>query len=262
MRMPGHLRSLPGAGSAKALSANARAFRAGVRDARALQPTTLTAPPPAPNELERYFDAHTEGPGLWKWRHYFRIYERHLAKFVGQEFTLVEVGIFSGGSLFMWREYFGAQCRIIGVDIEEKSRLFAEDGFEVFIGDQADPNFWADFRREVPEVHVLIDDGGHQAHQQQATLREVLPHLQPGGVYICEDIDGATHVFHSYIDGLTRPLSSDMGTDSKPAPIHEHIESVHRYPIVVVIEKPAAQVPPFEAPRHGTQWQPWTGPSA
>lgn len=27
-----------------------------------------------PNPLEQFFDSHTEGPGIFKWRHYFEIY--------------------------------------------------------------------------------------------------------------------------------------------------------------------------------------------
>src|SRR5450432_1099775 len=69
------------------------------------------------NPLQSYFDGITEGPGVWKWRHYFEIYHRHLHKFVGRDVTVVEVGVYSGGSLPMWRNYFGNGCRIHGVDI-------------------------------------------------------------------------------------------------------------------------------------------------
>lgn len=31
-----------------------------------------------PNPLETSFNARVEGPGIWKWRHYFDIYHRHL----------------------------------------------------------------------------------------------------------------------------------------------------------------------------------------
>src|SRR3954451_14611077 len=74
--------------------------------------------PPPPGDLERYFDAQVEGPGIWKWRHYFPIYERHLSRFRGQAVHLVEIGVFSGGSLPMWREYLGPRSRITGIDID------------------------------------------------------------------------------------------------------------------------------------------------
>ena len=40
------------------------------------------------------------------------------ASFAGAEVTVLEVGIYSGGSLLMWRDYFGADCTIYGVDIQ------------------------------------------------------------------------------------------------------------------------------------------------
>src|SRR5437868_5558043 len=55
------------------------------------------------NPLQSYFDAYKEGPGIWKWMHYFDIYQRHFSKFVGREVHVLEVGIYSGGSLAMWK---------------------------------------------------------------------------------------------------------------------------------------------------------------
>jgi hypothetical protein len=45
-----------------------------------------------------------------KWRHCFAIYDRHFRKFVGRTVDVVEIGVFSGGSFMMWREYFGSQA--------------------------------------------------------------------------------------------------------------------------------------------------------
>jgi hypothetical protein len=123
------------------LFGNARAVRDGYRFARSLQPPTAgaTLVRPPDNPLATFFDGHTEGPGLWKWRHYFDIYHRHFAKFVGREVHIVEIGIYSGGSLAMWRHYFGDGARLYGVDIEEACRAYEADDVRVFIGDQADP---------------------------------------------------------------------------------------------------------------------------
>ena len=231
----------------------------GYRYARRLpEPDAVASQQHQKGALERYFDGHTEGHGIWKWRHYFDVYERHLSRFVGREFHLVEVGVFSGGSLPMWREYFGPECRIYGVDIEPACRVYEQDGVRVLIGDQSDPDFWARFREQVPVVDVLIDDGGHEPHQQIATLEAMLPHLQPGGVYVCEDVHGAFQPFHSFIDGLCRPLSAiatSVATDANA--LQQQVGSVHRYPLMTVIEKPLTAVRRFEAPRHGTQWQPF-----
>src|SRR5258705_12598301 len=101
------------------------------------------------NPLASYFRSHKEGPGIWKWMHYFDVYHRHFSKFVGREVHVLEIGIYSGGSLPMWREYFGGQSHIYGVDIEDACRVYAGERIKVMIGDQADRTFWAEFRKTV-----------------------------------------------------------------------------------------------------------------
>ncbi len=91
-------------------------------------PKRIPAGARAKGTLEEYFDAYTEGPGIWKWRHYFDIYERHLGKFVGREVHVVEVGVFSGGSLGMWKHYFGEQCCVYGINIAPECRAYERDG--------------------------------------------------------------------------------------------------------------------------------------
>lgn len=102
----------------------------------------------------------------------------------------------------------------------------------------------------------MLDDGGHEAYQQIPTLEELLPHMAPGGVYICEDIHFAPHPFHAYIDGLGRPMHQIPALGGAGRGVHQHIASIHRYPLVTVIEKPTYKVPVFEAHRHGSEWPP------
>ena len=115
-------------------------------------------PPEAPNPILSYFNAHTEGPGIWKWMHYFDIYQRHFHKFEGREVHVLEVGIYAGGSLSMWREYFGESCHVYGVDIKAACMAYEDEKTKVFIGDQADRAFWAKVRKAVPTIDILIDD--------------------------------------------------------------------------------------------------------
>jgi hypothetical protein len=216
------------------------------------------APRPDATALEEYFDAYGEGPGISKWRHYFSIYDRHLAKFRGRSPGVVEIGVFGGGSLLMWRDYFGAASSVYGVDIEPTCSKHATDGIRIEIGDQSDPAFWAEFVDRAGPLDVVIDDGGHEAFQQIPTLEALLPNLRAGGVYICEDIHDPLHAFHSYIDGLARPLHAipAPGHSAPATGLHQHVTSVHRYPLVTVIEKPENQVIAFESVQRGTEWPP------
>lgn len=218
-----------------------------------------------PGELERYFDTYTEGPGIWKWRHYFPIYERYLSRFRGQAAHLVEIGVFSGGSLRMWREYLGKRSRITGVDIELACKAYEGEGISVVTGDQGDPAFWREFVRDTPPIDVVIDDGSHRPADQIITLKALLPRLRPGGIYLCEDMHGIDNRFCRFVDGFTRNLEwmsapghrPDGGIDVKTTPFQRSFASVHRYPFVAVFERSQGSVPRFEAPKHGTHWQPF-----
>lgn len=207
---------------------------------------------PGENPLWDYFQNHTQGHGIWKWEHYFDVYHRHLAKFVGKKTDVLEIGIYSGGSLEMWRSYFGEKCHIYGVDIEEACKEYENDYVSVFIGDQENRAFWNDFKDKVDGIDVLIDDGGHTAAQQQVTLEEMLRHIRPGGVYICEDIHGTHNRFSAYASGLVDQLNSMRDSQFQSA-----IHSIHFYPYMLVIEKHAVQPKKLNAPKHGTIWQPF-----
>ena len=223
-----------------------------------------TTPEP-PNPLREYFEANKEGPGIFKWRHYFEIYDRHLARFVGKDVHIVEIGVYSGGSLGMWRSYFGPRTRITGVDIMPACRQYENEYTKIMIGDQGDRSFWKRFRDECPPADIVIDDGGHLSEQQIATLEEMLPHVRPGGVYICEDIHGPQRNFGSVVNGLDNALNAyeieEYGGFENPVtvgatPFQSRIHSIHHYPFIVVIETHEHPIRRLESVRRGTQWQP------
>lgn len=247
-------------------------FLRGVSFAKGLPPAggrndDPTATEPS-NALRDYFEAHNEGPGIFKWRHYFEIYDRHLSRFIGKDLHLVEVGVYSGGSLGMWRSYLGPGARITGVDIMPACTVYENEYTRIAIGDQADRAFWKRFRDEYPPADIVIDDGGHTSEQQIVTLEELLPSLAPGGVYICEDVHTPYKVFTSFVSGLEDALnafevqpekSAEDAVQIKATPLQSQIHSIHHYPYVVVIEKHKQAVNDLRAARHGTEWQPKCG---
>ena len=96
---------------------------------------------------------------------YFQVYEELLSKYRNKKITFVEVGVLNGGSLFMWRDFFGPEARIIGVDFNPLAKRWEEDGFEIFIGSQSSPDFWRVFFSSIGMVDVLLGDGGHTNEQ-------------------------------------------------------------------------------------------------
>ncbi|HKX47130.1 MAG TPA: class I SAM-dependent methyltransferase [Gaiellaceae bacterium] len=225
-----------------------------------------------PNALRSYVEAHHEGRGIYKGRHYFDIYVQHLARFVGREVVVVEVGVYSGGSVAMWKHYFGENATIHGIDIEEACRVYEGDGVHIHIGDQGDRAFWKRFKEEVPFIDVLIDDGGHHPNQMRVTFEELFPILRPGGVYICEDILG--NPFLAYLGGLAEHLMTwtstpltepgvasgfllpQAGVASAADGLQQAVRSIHLYPFLAVVERTLEPVTDFQFPMYGTEWQP------
>jgi hypothetical protein len=154
------------------------------------------------NDLERYFYANT-GRVVLKWKHYFEIYERHFARYRGRECTIVEIGVWKGGSLQMWKHYFGPQARIYGIDINPECAAFAEPQVEILIGSQEDRDFLGWVKGYVPVIDVLIDDGGHTMQQQIVTFEELFPHIAADGVYLCEDLH--TSYWDEFGGGYRKP---------------------------------------------------------
>lgn len=118
---------------------------------------------------------------------YFQTYGELFEKYRGKSITFVEIGVFSGGSLFMWRDYFGPQARIIGVEFNPDAVRWREHGFEIHIGSQSDPDFWKNFFEKVGPVDVVLDDGGHTYEQQISTVHYCIPHVNDGGMIAVED---------------------------------------------------------------------------
>jgi SAM-dependent methyltransferase len=131
-----------------------------------------------------------------KHSNYFWIYDNLLNRFQGTGLVFLEVGVLNGGSLFMWREYFGDNAKIIGIDNNPEALKWKEHGFEIFIGDQSNEAFWDEVLKSVGELDVVLDDGGHTYLQQIVTVNKLLPRISENGLIIIED----THT--SYANGF------------------------------------------------------------
>lgn len=209
------------------------------------------------NPLHTYFRDNVDGRLVDKWFHYLDVYHRHFARYRGTEFTIVEIGIYHGGSLQMWREYFGPRARIVGVDVNPRCATLAEPGIEIVVGDQADPRFLDELRKRIGRIDVLLDDGGHTMQQQLATFSALFPHIEPDGIYLCEDCHtsywrdyggGFRHqnTFMEVMKGLVDQLNAFWSRDPNsfaPSVFTRAAGSMHFYDSIVVIEKQPREPP-------------------
>ena len=202
------------------------------------------------NDLERYFWSN-QGRFIHKWLHYFEIYDRHLAKFRNRPLRMLEIGVSQGGSLQMWKQYFGPQAHIIGCDLNPRCLDLVEPQIEIMIGDQGDRVFLKKMIDQIGTVDILLDDGGHTMDQQRATFEEMFSMISPHGVYLCEDMH--TSYWSDYGGGFrnrksfieyTKDLVDDLNAwhsrdaeSLKTSDFTRTAHSIHFYDSVVVIEK-------------------------
>lgn len=213
------------------------------------------------SDLESYFRNNT-GRRISKWTQYFDVYERHFSRFRGKPVVMLEIGVGQGGSLQMWKHYFGAGVKIYGIDVDPLCAQLAEDNIEILIGSQSDRAFLRDVKHQIGQVDILLDDGGHTMRQQIITFEELFSLVAHDGVYVVEDLH--TSYWPSYGGGLKRWGTFIEYSKNFIDYIHGHhsrqwrfrvnawtksIASLHFYDSILVIEKRAMSPPSSE----------WTG---
>ncbi len=206
------------------------------------------------NSLEHFFFREKHNL-LDKWLHYFEAYERFFTKYKGRDVVLLEIGVYKGDSLQMWKHFFqerGNRVKVYGIDIDAACKSLEEENVEIFIGSQDDRDFLRDVKKKVGKVDIVIDDGGHYMNQQIVTFEELFDIVKEDGVYLCEDLHtsymetyggaykGDTFIEYSknLIDDLhaqyseTKELSRNIYS--------EQVKSITYYDSMVFIEKKRA----------------------
>jgi hypothetical protein len=129
-------------------------------------------------------------PGGHKWWHYFEVYERVFAPLRTKPIRFLEVGVYKGGSLAMWRRYLHPDSVIVGIDIDPACRQFdlPSGGVHVRIGSQADTAFLDAIFQEFGPFDAILDDGSHMCSHMIRTFEHAfLRGLTDDGIYLAED---------------------------------------------------------------------------
>ena len=134
-----------------------------------------------------------------KWTdHYYvqHIYEDLFAQFNHKKINFLEIGVFNGESMKLWHDYFVNAKNIVGIDIFVRSSFKEVSGwlkdYDVKLHkfnsheDTDKFNKFADTYKE--GFDIIIDDGSHWYENQINTYKKFKNLMNPGGVYIIEDI--------------------------------------------------------------------------
>lgn len=153
-----------------------------------------------------YFLSNEDRPMIHKPLRYFPIYEKHFARYRHKKVRILEIGVENGGSLLMWKNYFGAGAEVVGIDINPKCKEFETENIKVYIGNQSDFAFLDEFTTREDYFDIIIDDGGHHSYQQISTFKILYYRiLSPTGIYLVEDC--GTSYFQEYGGGFKNPDS-------------------------------------------------------
>ena len=121
---------------------------------------------------------------------YFRVFEL----FRRESFSLLEIGLdnrrppLDAPSLRVWREFF-PNADLYGFDVEDFS-FFAQERTSTFRGDQSSREDLDRFLQTVDArgFRIVVDDGSHASSHQQTSLATLFSHVEPGGIYVIEDL--------------------------------------------------------------------------
>ncbi len=193
--------------------------------------------------------AGNTGTIVHKWHHYLPLYERYFAAWRNRPVRFLEIGVSKGGSLAMWRKYFGPQAIIFGIDINEACAKFNGVNAQVRIGSQADGAFLNGVVAEMGGLDLVLDDGSHRMEHVEASLDILFPHLTMGGSYMIEDLH--TAYWPRWGGGVKEPanffnsvrrLIDDMhhwchgGPPRRPA-LAGKVSGLHIHDSIVVLDK-------------------------
>lgn len=162
---------------------------------------------------------------------YLEVYDRLFQHLVHQSIKLLEVGIYHGGSMRLWRDYF-PNGLIVGVDLNIPDNLKNEERIQIFQGSQDDGEFLHRVASQTASegFDIIIDDASHLGSLTKQTFWHLFDqHLKPGGLYIIED--WGTGYWEDWPDGRamqqpgwwSRLLQKWKGSTPKdPWPTHSH----------------------------------------
>jgi hypothetical protein len=165
---------------------------------------------------------------------YLEWYDPVLERFVANEIKLLELGVYEGGSLLLWRDYF-PKGTVVGIDIQVKVDFSGEERVRVFQGLQQDTGFLSEVaRKTAPEgFDIIIDDASHFGDLTKVAFWHLFDnHLKPSGLYVIEDWgtgywsdwpDGQAYRWRSQVhSGLLNLLKKFRILRSIPFPSHPY----------------------------------------
>jgi hypothetical protein len=183
-----------------------------------------------------------KGDSIGNSHYYTQFYQFLFEGFRQEAFNFLEIGLLRGGpevgthagravsevpSVSMWLDYFPAAfCH--GADISDFSDIKL-DRFKFHRINAGAADDLLALRRSLPPLRFIVDDGSHASFHQQLAFAILFPLIEPGGLYIIEDLDWQPQAYEPHLPScvLTRDLFARFTLDGS-LPINPVDESEQR----------------------------------
>jgi SAM-dependent methyltransferase len=151
---------------------------------------------------------------------YLPIYEQLLAPLRRRSFALLELGVWNGHSLEMWRDAF-PRATVVGIDLQPPD-MDLGPRVHIVPGDQSDGALMQRVRDDYAPAgfDVIIDDASHIGVLTARSLQVLYAqHLRPGGLYCIEDW-GTGYLLNWHDGGLLAAALDVQDLDTASTPTH------------------------------------------
>lgn len=166
--------------------------------------------------LKELYDNYNEAPFFDHWMEYAERYQTHMPdprdlERNGEKIRLLEIGVQSGGSVRVWKQFYGKNLIYTGLDIDsrcKRSESIKEDIY-IEIGSQDNASVLKNLCEKYGPFDVIIDDGGHSNHTITTSLVYFFPKdacLRQNALYIVED----THTVANGVDYGIKDIPSTL----------------------------------------------------
>lgn len=166
-------------------------------------------------ELTRIANKHNTDKGTVAYEAHG--YTEEYSKYIPSKghYNLLEIGVWHGDSVKMWREY-NPDMNIRAVDIDESCLKWLDSSFHpcIYIGDATNPVFM----KEIIDAHenpdFIVDDGSHRCDDIIKAFDILYPHLKCGGYYFIEDLH-ASYAERDRVLEYTAPYNGQLVCNDK-----------------------------------------------
>jgi len=100
---------------------------------------------------------------------------------------VMEIGVWKGGSLKMWQDFFPL-AQIYGLD-NHKELLFEADRIKCFFVEQKEEATLFKVIEDIgKDFDLIVDDGSHEIEDQLLSFKIFFPIIKKDGIYVIEDV--------------------------------------------------------------------------